>query len=397
MATKGIVIDEDDAGTRVVPTLQEIRDLLKGLGPLTGNRTSGPNSVNDIKTPVAPFILGQEERKRWEEQERDKAVSARSKEIRSERINSDALGRAIPQLLNRDILGALNTRANAGAAQASLAGDTLKAESILAGASKMNAAFAIASTAAEVGAEALRGFRGAVQQAGDNARKLANNDTLGLVSGAAEGAAASLEKIPVVGKLQAEAIRTATAAVSEFTKTVDAFVERGKELSKYNADLAAANAQADVRRLEQNIAEADRLGKSVSRLTDAESRLDDTFREVMLPIKQLIAEILADLVEPAADIIGIAKPAIVTLLELVKSILDAVRSANPLNRVRDGISSVRKLVDGESDEGQLNSIMEKFLGAGGAAPALAPPAAGRADSPTSGFAQTVSTPIFVGG
>jgi len=365
MANANVTIT-DGSGPKIVPTLEDIRDLLRAA---VGRGTpTGPNSVSQFQQQPGWNIMSPAAQR--------EAVDDRSRQLRSGRIDTEAAGRAIPQLLRGDLQGAFNTRAQSAASQASLAGDGLKAESILGGASKLNAAFAIASAAAEVGAQGLKAFRGGVEQAGEQARRVAGNDYLGALNASVEGAAGALEKIPVVGKLAGEGLRAAIAPVNEFAKTVEAFVQRGRELARYDAGLAAAAARADTRRTLADIDEAGRLSDSISRLSDAQSGVEEAFREVMLPIKQLLAELLADVAEPVADLIQILKPFIVTVVELLKTLVDIARKLNPLGQAGDFLKALRGVND--PGDGQLNTLMQRVLGAGDAAPGIAPPRGGRA-------------------
>ena len=349
-------------------------------------------SVQEEKAAEALKLAAEEQKKAAEEQKKaaEAQTEAARKQAAFERRQIDSRGQVASQFLRGDFQGAFSTQARAKAQAAENAGDVLKAESILAGASKVNAAFGIAAAAADLATKGLNIFRGSIEQAGDQSRKFIANDYFGYLTGAVEGAAKSMEQIPIVGQLQAAAFRTAIAPVNEFAKTVEAFVARGRELSRFNAGLAAANAAADTRRVLDEANEAERLGPALSRLTDSESRLESSFREIMLPIKSLLADILADLVEPLADIIGIAKPAVVTVLDLLKMILDAVRKLNPANRVREGLSWLRKQVDGEEKEGELNSLMKQVLQIGN----LSGSGESATDSRDKAFSQSAGTPLF---
>jgi hypothetical protein len=291
--------------------------------------------------------------------------------------------------------GALAAVGRAGGAVAGGAG---VAGGLAAAAGPMAAAFVVAQASADVAAKGLAAAGQAAEYVGKQARQVVNDDAFGLLSDRAEIAAKGLDAVSDLSpaaKVAAAGLRTASAVVNEFRETVNAVVQRGRELSRYSGELASANARADVRKLERDIAEAQALGESVGRLTDSQSRLDSSFREIMLPIKTMLADILSDLVEPAADLISIVKPFIVTLLEFLKLILDAIRALNPANRVKDALSGIRKAIEGDEGDGRLNKIMEKFLDADGLGAQVGlTPAANRAAARDEGFAQSVGSPLF---
>ncbi len=77
-----------------------------------------------------------------------------------------------------------------------------------------------------------------------------------------------------------------------------ALAERGRELAGYNADLAYANAMADVRKLEADIREADRIGKSTGSLTDTMSRFDTAKQTVATEIEASLSKVLDKFLTP---------------------------------------------------------------------------------------------------
>jgi hypothetical protein len=288
--------------------------------------------------------------------------------------------------------------AGAGAGGGALAGLGTAATGAAAALGPAAIAFVAAQAAADVAAKGLAAAAQAAESMGKTARQVVNDDAFGMFRDGVENAAKGLDAVSDLSpaaKVAAAGLRTATAVVNEFRETVNAVVQRGRELSRYSGELASANARADVRKLERDIAEAQALGESVGRLTDSQSRLDATFREILLPIKSILADILADLVEPVADLASIIKPFVVTLLEILKSILDAVRKLNPLNRAKDALSGIRKLVEGDEGDGTLNKIMEKFLDADGLGAQVGlTPAADRAAARDEGFGQAGGSPLF---
>lgn len=95
-------------------------------------------------------------------------------------------------------------------------------------------------------------------------------------------------------------------AVGVLYKSIDAavtsFVERGKELAGYSAELTGAGARANVRGTMADIREAQELGPAIARLTDAQSRVSAEWREFWLPVKEFLANQLANFLEVVATL-----------------------------------------------------------------------------------------------
>lgn len=256
---------------------------------------------------------------------------------------------------------------------------------------------AIALLALKVGSDRVAGaydtMRRHVESAGQQMQRLAGNDYLGMFQASTEQAAQTVEQIPILGKIYASEIRFATAAVRAYTDTVNAFVKRGQELQGLNASLAAANAQADVRRLMSDIHEAERTGESIGRLIDAQSQIESDFREIMLPLKELIAEVLASVTEGVAETTSLlkeVKPLLQISADAAKFIIKLDSAGlltvlKLLNWVLDS-SWIRRLAGAppksQSDD-DLNEIMKNVLGLGG----HSLPAAANAPDPTATAAQ----------
>jgi hypothetical protein len=121
----------------------------------------------------------------------------------------------------------------------------------------MAAAFVVAQASADVAAKGLAAAGQAAEYVGKQARQVVNDDAFGLLSDRAEIAAKALDAVSDLSpaaKVAAAGLRTATAVINEFKETVNAVVQRGRELSRYSGELASANARADVRKLERDIA-----------------------------------------------------------------------------------------------------------------------------------------------
>jgi len=140
-------------------------------------------------------------------------------------------------------------------------------------------------------------------------------------------------------------LKAATAIVGEFYKVVTAFVERGKQLQGYSADLSMANARASITSTLADIREAQELGPALARLTDAKTDFDLALRELLLPIKKAVVEImvpilqtmthmvenvsdqmklLADIGEIVSDVLLGGKDSNTSLLEVVQKIFEFI-------------------------------------------------------------------------
>ena len=117
----------------------------------------------------------------------------------------------------------------------------------------------------------------------------------------------------------------AGAAASAYTTAADAFIQRGKELQKYDSGLAGANARAEVQGIRSDIREAQELGQAVARLTDAQTKLDAELREILLPVKKFLA-------------VEVAK-----ITEFLAQAVEEIRKLNPL--AKDKPLDVKSLLD----------------------------------------------------
>ena len=147
--------------------------------------------------------------------------------------------------------------------------------------------------------------------AGSVATPLAAGRNLEGVSRAAHVAADAIGKIPVVGAPAAAAIKALTAVTNAAVSTMNAFADRGRELSAYDGRLAAATANADVRRMQGDIREAKALGEKMSRMIEKQAEMEDTLREMLLPIKEFILDVLLEFIE-------FARSCLITFLDMFK-------------------------------------------------------------------------------
>lgn len=236
----------------------------------------------------------------------------------------------------------------------------------------------------------LNALGATAQTSGRALQQIARNDVLGAVTTAAEGTAAALDKIPVVGETAAAGIRAVTTSANAFRETVDTVVARGRELSRYDASLAAANANADVRRILADIQEADRTGEATARVTDNQSKADTNLRELILPFKDLFTSVLSVLTEIGKVVTDLLKIGVLPILEVVTWIGKTL-----LTPVKEAVQFISELIEWIADNlpglpgrkkpkaGELNSLLTALfdsanVGPGGRqvnapAPAAGPP------------------------
>lgn len=244
--------------------------------------------------------------------------------------------------------------------------------------------------AARVAAKGMDAAAKGIENQGRQAALLASNDHMGLFNNAIDTSVSALGEIPIVGKALASSMNLAAAPVRAFTAAVDGFVQRGKELSKYNSDLAAAGARSDVRRIQSDLKESQALGKELSRLTESQSQTDANLRELLLPIKEAIASLLAEVSDVGKEVTGIVKefaPVIKFIVQVAAAL--PMEALKILGDVIRGIKEALKkwpfnLQFEDQNKGDLNQMMKDLFDSiqmqpaqaggvvGGAARAFAP-------------------------
>ena len=202
--------------------------------------------------------------------------------------------------------------ANAAGKAGNVAGD-------FAAGGTLNPALAIADAAAKAVAAVADGVRATAERLGDVGSRLAKNDNLGALTSAADGAAAALGKIPIVGQAMEAELKAATAVVRAFFDVTQAFVDRGKELQGYSADLSASNARADINKIFQDMREAQELGPEIARLQDGQVQFENAMRELLLPMKRAMLEVMIPIMEKLPTI---AEKAVELTVETAKAPLE---------------------------------------------------------------------------
>jgi hypothetical protein len=176
---------------------------------------------------------------------------------------------------------------------------------------KVGAGLVVANAAGQALASVFDQVAKKASAAGSVATPLAAGRNLEGVSKAAHIASNALGTIPVVGAPAARILKAFTTVTAEAINTMNAFADRGRELAAYDGRLAAATANADVRRMQGDIREAKALGEKMSQMIEKQSQVEDTIRDMLLPVKEFILDKLIDFIQFARD-------ALVTFLELFK-------------------------------------------------------------------------------
>lgn len=146
--------------------------------------------------------------------------------------------------------------------------------------------------------------RAGIRAAGDVSTSVARNDGMGAFTKGVDGAADALGKIPLVGTAASEALKTFTTVLNTAREVVSAFAERGRELRAYSGPIAQAAAVADVKKLQLDMAEANRFSAQYVKLIESESRINAAWRRATDPIRMRIMEFLADKVAPWLERMG---------------------------------------------------------------------------------------------
>ena len=120
---------------------------------------------------------------------------------------------------------------------------------------------------------------------GEAASKVAGNDGLGALNVGVENAAKGLEDVPVVGKYFAAELRATVAPLNAFTKTVDAFNTRARELAQFNPVIGMAAARSDMRRIFSDMEEGRRMQGQYALLVTQKTNIDVQTQRIMTDIK----------------------------------------------------------------------------------------------------------------
>jgi hypothetical protein len=206
------------------------------------------------------------------------------------------------------------------------------------------AAAKIADVVVDKVADGFRGMQKGIRLGGDAAKGVIGNDIYTPIMKGAENAAQSLEKIPIVGKVFAEQLRTASTVISVFKETVGAATARAKELQAYDSRIAQSFANQDVSKILSDINEADRLGAQYGRIVDSQTDIMSEIKEIILPIKEIVVTDLADGLELLKVVLQILKPVVLNNAETLSSLDEVARGI--LGITSGGFSFVGGILEG---------------------------------------------------
>ncbi len=152
-------------------------------------------------------------------------------------------------------------------------------------------------------ARATRGVGKAFGTAGRAGAALARGSGAGALSVAAEGAAGALSKLGPAGMVAGAAVDAVSKGFKAVADATDAFVQRARELEQFSGQLASANAQADIIRMQNEIREAQDLEGPLSELAVNQAKLEATLSELLRPIKDFVVVVLNGAIEFFTDAI----------------------------------------------------------------------------------------------
>ena len=170
-------------------------------------------------------------------------------------------------------------------------------------------------------------------------------DALGTATDMAAKGLAMLGPAGMAAGAALSAVKMGAEAVSE---TIQAFVQRGRELAQYNGRLAGAVANTDVNNIMADIKEADRFGDKMATLIEKQNQLDLTMRELIAPVKEFLLNVLIKILDG--------------ILAAIQGILEVVNNWS-LHRVgSETLEEVKKIRD--MFKGTPDSDIAGWLAAG---------------------------------
>lgn len=120
---------------------------------------------------------------------------------------------------------------------------------------------------------------------------------------AARGAGAAVGALGAVATAAGVVVGAFAAVAAAGVALTNAFLERAKELAQYSAAISVAESQAEIKRMQADIREAQELGGDYAKLITASNDIEMEIRNAILPIKKFLLENLAVFVERLADLI----------------------------------------------------------------------------------------------
>ncbi len=205
---------------------------------------------------------------------------------------------------------------------------------------------------------------------GDVAEGAAGNSAAPAIGAAVEVAAAGLSKLGPYGMAAGVALQAVAKVGGAASEAVQAFVNRGRELSSYNGQLAGASATADLRSMLSDMREADDMGPRLSRMIDNQSKFETSVSETLRGVKEFFADILDRLME-------FANGHFADLLEALNAILSAVSfGMAKSDAIEKAVSRIRSIMADRDLGGDPLAIWREAADRLPAIPAAPIPAAG---------------------
>lgn len=133
--------------------------------------------------------------------------------------------------------------------------------------------------------------------AGRGTAALAANSGVGALSGAIGTASAGLSRLGPYGMAAAAAFQAAEKTVGALREAINSVVARAREIGNYDGRIAAANAMADVRKMQTDMREAQRLGDRYARVVDQQSKAEAILAELLNFFKGPLMTMLANGIE----------------------------------------------------------------------------------------------------
>jgi len=148
--------------------------------------------------------------------------------------------------------------------------------------------------AVAAGAKVMEGFYQSVQavtrKMGDIGTAIAKNDGVGAITGFIDGVGEAYGKVPIIGGMLKEQIGQYSQFIKTFDQVTTAFEQRGREIAKFDARIAGAEAEANVVKLLSDIKEAQQLGNEYAALIQEKATMQAELQQALTPIKRIITQ-----------------------------------------------------------------------------------------------------------
>lgn len=177
----------------------------------------------------------------------------------------------------------------------------------------------------------------------------ANNRVMPAFQAAVGGATNALSALGPKGMAAAAAVDAVGKAAGAAVGMVNSFVNRGRELAAYSGRLSVASATADIRKINTDIYQADRLEKPLAKLIDLTSKIEAAVSRTLVPATEATVNGINWYIEAEAK-------RWVMMLEVLNKL--------PLiaGKLTDLIEDIKKILGGD-DLATLDKMVEEWLNA----------------------------------